>query len=152
MIRVSVQRDDFDAAFVLRQVSDEAGGVGAVASFIGIVRPESEGERLVSLEVEHYPGMTERELARIAGAAASRWPLSALSIIHRFGVLEAGAQIVLVVAASSHRQAAFDAVQFVMDYLKTQAPFWKREHRSSGSYWVEARVSDTEAAARWDLS
>ena len=149
MIRVCVQRDDFDAAVVLRQLQQESGGAGGVASFVGIVRPESEGERLVALEIEHYPGMTERELARIAGLAASRWSLSSLVIIHRFGVLEAGAQIVLVAAASSHRQAAFDAVQFVMDYLKTQAPFWKLEHRSSGSYWVEARDSDNEAAARW---
>ncbi len=149
MIRVCVQQDDFDAALVLRRLQQESVGAGAIASFVGLVRPESGGERLVALEIEHYPGMTERELERIARVAASRWSLSSLAIIHRFGVLEAGAQIVLVAATSSHRQTAFDAVQFVMDYLKTQAPFWKLEHRSSGSYWVEARDSDDVAIARW---
>ena len=150
MIRVVVQEADFDAGAELRRLQDEARGAGAVASFIGIVRPESAGEKLLLMTLEHYPGMTERELSRIADEATARWQLSAVTIIHRVGVLRPQDQIVLVVTASAHRQAAFDGCAFVMDYLKTQAPFWKKETRASGEYWIEARSSDDEAAARWD--
>jgi molybdopterin synthase catalytic subunit len=124
--------------------------VGAVVSFVGVVRGESGGEKLLALQLEHYPGMTERELSRIADEATARWQLSAVTIIHWVGALRPKDQIVLVVTASAHRQAAFDGCAFVMDYLKTQAPFWKKETRASGEYWIEARSSDDEAAARWD--
>jgi molybdopterin synthase catalytic subunit len=150
MIRVVVQEADFDAGAELRRLQDEARGAGAVASFIGIVRPESAGEKLVSMTLEHYPGMTERALEDIARAAVGRWALGGVTVIHRVGVLLPGAQIVLVATASAHRQSAFDAAQYVMDYLKTQAPFWKLEQRASGACWVEARSSDEDAAARWE--
>ncbi len=151
MIRIVVRAEDFDAGAELRLVEGCSPGAGAVASFIGIVRPESAGEALLSMTLEHYPGMTELALQQIAAAACVRWRLSAVTIFHRVGVLQPGAQVVLVAAASLHRQAAFDAVQFVMDYLKAKAPFWKLERRASGDHWVEARSSDDEAAARWDL-
>lgn len=150
MIRVSVQEADFDTGAEIGRLEPASGSVGAVVSFTGVVRAQSEGEPLLALQLEHYPGMTERELTRIAGEASERWQLSAVTIIHRVGVLTPSAQIVLVVTASSHRQAAFDACAFVMDYLKTKAPFWKKETRASGAYWVDARSSDDEAAARWN--
>lgn len=150
MIRVCVQAEDFDTGAEVSRLASGDGGVGAVVSFVGVVRGESGGEKLLALQLEHYPGMTERELSRIAEEATSRWELSAVTIIHRVGVLRPKDQIVLVVTASAHRQAAFDGCAFVMDYLKTQAPFWKKETRASGEYWIEARSSDDEAAARWD--
>ncbi len=150
MIRVCVQAEDFDTGAEVSRVASGEDGVGAVVSFVGVVRGESGGERLLALQLEHYPGMTERELSRIADEATARWQLSAVTIIHRVGVLRPKDQIVLVVTASAHRQAAFDGCAFVMDYLKTQAPFWKKETRASGEYWIEARSSDDEAAARWD--
>jgi len=150
MIRVSVQAEDFDTGAEVARLASGGDSVGAVVSFSGVVRGESGGEKLLALQLEHYPGMTERELSRIAAEATARWQLSAVTIIHRVGVLRPKDQIVLVVTASAHRQAAFDGCAFVMDYLKTQAPFWKKETRSSGEYWIEARSSDDEAAARWD--
>lgn len=150
MIRVCVQVEDFDAGAEMSRAASGGDSIGAVASFVGVVRGESGGEPLLALHLEHYPGMTERELTRIAREAAERWQLSAVTIIHRVGTLQPNDRIVLVVTASSHRQAAFDACAFVMDYLKTQAPFWKKEARASGEYWIEARSSDDEAAARWD--
>jgi molybdopterin synthase catalytic subunit len=150
MIRVCVQAEDFDTGAEVSRLALGGDGVGAVVSFVGVVRGESGGEPLLSLQLEHYPGMTERELSRIAREATGRWQLSAVTIIHRVGVLRPKDQIVLVVTASAHRQAAFDGCSFVMDYLKTQAPFWKKETRASGEYWIEARSSDDEAAARWD--
>lgn len=150
MIRVCVQTDDFDTGAEVSRLASGGDSVGAVVSFVGVVRGESGGEKLLALQLEHYPGMTERELSRIADEATARWQLSAVTIIHRVGVLRPKDQIVLVVTASPHRQAAFDACAFVMDYLKTQAPFWKKETRASGEYWIEARSSDDEAAARWD--
>lgn len=152
MIRVVVQEADFEAGAVLGQLHCDAWGAGAVASFIGIVRPESGGEPLMSMTLEHYPGMTERALEEIAAVACRRFALSAVTIIHRVGRLLAGAQIVIVAASSHHRQGAFDGVEFIMDYLKTRAPFWKLEERASGMHWVEARSSDDDAAARWDAS
>jgi len=150
MIRVCVQAEDFDTGAEVSRLASGGDSVGAVVSFVGVVRGESGGEKLLALQLEHYPGMTERELSRIADEATARWQLSAVTIIHRVGVLRPNDQIVLVVTASTHRQAAFDACAFVMDYLKTQAPFWKKETRASGEYWIEARSSDDEAAARWD--
>ena len=152
MIRVVVQGADFDAGDELRRLQASAGEVGAAASFIGIVRPESAGERLHAMTLEHYPGMTERALEEIARSASGRFGLSAVTIVHRVGRLAAGAQIVFVATASLHRQAAFDGVQYVMDFLKTRAPFWKLEERASGTHWVEAHSRDDEAAARWDRS
>jgi molybdopterin synthase catalytic subunit len=150
MIRVCVQAEDFDTGAEVSRLASGGDSVGAVVSFVGVVRGESGGEPLLALQLEHYPGMTERELSRIADEATARWQLSAVTIIHRVGVLRPKDQIVLVVTASAHRQAAFDGCAFVMDYLKTQAPFWKKETRASGEYWIEARSSDDEAAARWD--
>ena len=149
MIRVVVQDADFDAGAEVARLGSGNDNVGAVVSFVGVVRAESAGEKLLSLQLEHYPGMTERELKRIAGEARARWELSGVTIIHRVGTLRPGAQIVLVVTASAHRQAAFDGCAFVMDFLKTNATFWKKETRASGEYWVEARSSDDDAAARW---
>ena len=150
MIRVCVQAEDFDTGAEVSRLAVDGDSVGALVSFVGVVRGESGGEPLLALQLEHYPGMTERELSRIAREATGRWQLSAVTIIHRVGVLRPKDQIVLVVTASAHRQAAFDACAFVMDYLKTQAPFWKKETRASGEYWIDARSSDDEAAARWD--
>ncbi|MBU6156357.1 MAG: molybdenum cofactor biosynthesis protein MoaE [Alphaproteobacteria bacterium] len=150
MIRIAVGEADFDAGAEVRRLQAAAGDAGAIASFIGVVRPQSGGEALLSMTLEHYPGMTERALEEIAQAACSRFALSAVTIVHRVGRLVPGAQIVFAGAASGHRQAAFEGVQFLMDYLKTQAPFWKLEERVSGDHWVEARSSDDEAAARWE--
>jgi molybdopterin synthase catalytic subunit len=150
MIRVCVQAEDFDTGAEVSRLASGGDSVGAVVSFVGVVRGESGGEPLLALQLEHYPAMTEQELSRIAREATGRWQLSAVTIIHRVGVLRPKDQIVLVATASAHRQAAFDGCAFVMDYLKTQAPFWKKEIRASGEYWIEARSSDDEAAARWD--
>ena len=125
------------------------GDVGAVVTFSGLCRDES--GTLSALELEHYPGMAEAEIRRIADEAASRWPLLGLTVIHRFGRIAPGENIVLVVAASAHRHAAFEAASFMMDYLKTRAPFWKKEHRRDGTEgeWVEAREIDDHSAQRW---
>ena len=146
---IRVQRDDFDPGEEIVRLHRGRSDVGAVVSFVGLVRGESHGERLTSMTLEHFPGMTESELERIAEEARSRWSLQGVSVVHRVGELKPGERIVLVVTAAEHRQAAFDAGNFLMDYLKTRAPFWKRELRASGEYWVEARASDEEAAARW---
>jgi molybdopterin synthase catalytic subunit len=146
---VRIQREDFDPAAELDALTAGRPDVGAVASFVGLCRDE--GGRLSALELEHYPGMAEAELSRVAAEAASRWPLLGLTAVHRFGLIRPGERIVLVAAASSHREAAFGAAEFLMDFLKTRAPFWKREHLATGELgtWVEANVSDDAAAARW---
>lgn len=144
---IRVQSEDFDPGVEIGRFQRE--DVGAIVSFTGVVRGESHGEKLVSMTIEHFPGMTERELERIALEARTRWSLQGVSVVHRVGELRPGERIVLVVTAAAHRQAAFEAAEFLMDYLKTRAPFWKRELRASGEYWVEARSSDDEAAARW---
>lgn len=146
---IRVQRETFDAAAETAKLSDGRTDIGAVVGFTGLCRDE--GGRLAALELEHYPGMAEAQIARISAEAATRWPLYGLVVIHRYGVIAAGQPIVLVAAASSHRQAAFEAASFIMDYLKTRAPFWKREHLANGRVgdWVEARESDDEAQARW---
>lgn len=144
---IRIQREDFDLAAEIARLSGD--GVGAVATFTGICRDEA--GRLAALELEHYPGMAEAEIGRIAIDAAERWPLLGLTIIHRIGLIRPGENIVLVAAASTHRQAAFQAAEFLMDYMKSRAPFWKKEHLADGSSgnWVEARETDEEAVARW---
>lgn len=146
---VRIQREDFDIAAEIARLSRGRGDVGAVVSFTGLCRDEA--GTLAALELEHYPGMAEAELGRIALQAMQRWPLTGLTAIHRHGRIEPGGNIVLVVAASAHREAAFQAASFMMDYLKTRAPFWKKEHRRDGSAgdWVEAKTPDDKAADRW---
>ena len=150
MIRVLVQSNDFDVSQEMTLIRRLGVSVGALVSFTGLVRDDNAADPLLSMTLEHYPGMTERELTRIADEACHRWNLQAVTLVHRHGELRPGEQIVLVVTASSHRGDAFDAAQFLMDYLKVQAPFWKKETRRSGESWIDARCSDNESAARWD--
>lgn len=146
---VRIQADDFDVAAEIASLQQVSRDIGAIVTFSGICRDES--GTLEALEIEHYPGMAEAEIRRIAAQAAERWPIEALVAIHRHGMIRPGENIVLVVAASRHRRAAFEAAEFLMDYLKSRAPFWKKEHRRNGvaGKWVDARDSDEEAAARW---
>lgn len=146
---VRVQAEPFDAAAEAAALSEGRTDVGAIVTFAGLCRDE--GGRLAALELEHYPGMADAEIGRIARQAGRRWPLSGLRVIHRYGRMVPGEPIVLVVAASSHRQAAFEAASFLMDYLKTRAPFWKKEHMTDGSEgeWVAAQAADDQAADRW---
>ncbi len=147
---VRIQREDFDIGAEMAALTSGNTNIGAVVSFAGLCRDES--GRLAALELEHYPGMAEAEIARVAADAAERWPLSGLVAIHRYGLIRPGEQIVLVIAASSHRREAFEAADFLMDYLKTRAPFWKREHLADGTLggWVEAKADDDDAAQRWE--
>jgi molybdopterin synthase catalytic subunit len=140
-MKVSVQREDFDLSAEVRAISRNT-KTGAVASFVGLVRD-------VRMTLEHYPGMTENAIRKIMDEAAGRWQVMDCTVIHRFGELEPNDQIVLVAVASAHRGDAFAACEFIMDYLKTQAPFWKKEHGVAGAAWVEARAADDEAAGRW---
>ncbi|MDP4023880.1 molybdenum cofactor biosynthesis protein MoaE [Methylobacterium sp. NEAU 140] len=147
---VSIQAEPFEpGAEIARIEAALAGRAGAVVTFTGLCRDE--GGRLAALELEHYPGMAESEILRVAEEAAARWPLQAVRVIHRHGRVAPGDGIVLVVTASSHRVAAFEGASFLMDYLKTRAPFWKREHRADGTTggWVEATEADDAAAGRW---
>ena len=146
---IRVQTEDFDTQAIVHRMTKGRHDVGALVTFTGLCR--SEGESLSALELEHYPGMAERELERIADDAVQRWPLDALTVIHRYGKIAPGEQIVLVAATSRHRDAAFDAARFVMDFLKTDAPFWKKEHRADGdnAEWVDARDADDSARERW---
>ena len=144
---IRVQTEDFDIGAEVAALSEGRHDIGAVVTFSGTVRDKT-GD-LVAMELEHYPGMTEKELASIEQEARERWPLEASLIVHRVGRLLPGENIVLVVTASAHRQAAFEAAEFLMDYLKTRAPFWKREETADGGNWVDARESDDTAAARW---
>lgn len=149
VVSVRVQTGVFDAAAECARLR-RLPGVGAVATFTGICRDED--GRLAALELEHYPGMAEAEIERIAAEAAGRWPLAGIAVVHRFGRIAVGEDIVLVATASTHRDAAFDAARFVMDFLKTRAPFWKKEHAAAGAPdgdWVAARSGDEDAAARW---
>jgi molybdopterin synthase catalytic subunit len=142
-MKISVQKDDFDLGHEVRALSKDP-KIGAVASFVGVVRE-------VPMTLEHYAGMTEREIERIVEEAKSRWSVMDATVIHRYGDLRPTDQIVLVVVASAHRGDAFAACEFIMDYLKTRAPFWKKEHRPEGERWVEARSSDDQAAGRWEI-
>jgi molybdopterin synthase catalytic subunit len=148
-IEVRIQREDFDLAAEVERLTLGRSDIGAVVTFSGLCRDED--GRLAALELEHYPGMAEEEIRRIADEAAGRWPLTALTAIHRYGRILPGQNIVLVLAASSHRQAAFEAASFLMDFLKTRAPFWKKEHLRDGTEgsWVEAADTDEKAARRW---
>lgn len=146
---IRVQTEDFDPAAEAERLTAGRKDVGALVSFTGLCRDD--GGKLAALELEHYPVMAETEIGRIALEACDRWPLTGLTVIHRFGKIPAGEQIVLVIAASSHRRAAFEAADFLMDFLKTRAPFWKKEHMKSGDAdtWVKATKSDDAAAERW---
>jgi molybdopterin synthase catalytic subunit len=146
---IRIQQADFDVAKEIAALSKGRTDVGAVVTFSGVCRGSENGEPIAALTLEHYPGMAEAEIGRHADEAMSRWPLKGLTIIHRFGRIAPGENIVLVVTASSHRQAAFEAAEFLMDYLKTNAPFWKREESEKGTSWIEARDHDDDAAARW---
>ena len=147
---IRVQTDDFDVGRELAALSDGNTAIGGVCTFIGLVRDMADGEAVASMTLEHYAAMTEKALADIEAEARERWPLEATVIIHRHGRLEPGDRIVLVGVASAHREAAFEACHFLIDWLKTKAPFWKREAIGGDERWVEARVADDEAAARWD--
>jgi molybdopterin synthase catalytic subunit len=149
MIEVRVQAGDFDlGAEVARLRADDA-RIGAVVSFVGTVRDMNDGAQVAAMELEHYPGMTERALEDIVEQARGRWPLAGAIVIHRIGPLAPRDQIVLVAVASGHRGEAFAACEFIIDYLKTDAPFWKKEDTPNGSRWVDARVSDDAAKAKW---
>ncbi len=146
---IKVQREDFDVGAELDALSRANHRVGGVASFVGLVRDVAGDQAVGAMTLEHYPGMTEKMLAKIEAEARARWPLEACLIVHRFGRLEPGDRIVLVATASAHRQAALEACAFLIDWLKTKAPFWKLEETQAGSRWVAARASDDQAAARW---
>lgn len=147
---IRVQEQDFDIGAEVRSLTADRPDIGAIVTFTGVVRGESAGQSLSSMTLEHYPGMTEAELARVEKEAHERWPLLASLVIHRTGRLAPGDNIVLVVTASAHRRAAFEAAEFLMDYLKSRAPFWKKEEGAAGSgRWVDARESDDVAAERW---
>lgn len=146
---VRVQSDDFDIGAELDHLTRGRKTIGGVASFVGLVRDMGGGEWVRAMTLEHYPAMTQRMLTEIEEEAHRRWPLEASLIIHRFGRLEPGDRIVLVAVASSHRAPAFEACQFLMDWLKTKAPFWKCEEGSGGKRWVDAKAEDLEAAERW---
>ena len=146
---VRVQIEDFDVGAEIARVRQGDPGIGAVATFLGVVRDMNEGDRVSGMTLEHYPGMTERALEDIIREARDRWDVSDILIVHRVGPLRPLDQIVLVVVSSAHRGEAFSACEFVMDYLKTRAPFWKKESTAEGGRWVEARESDDVAAQRW---
>jgi molybdopterin synthase catalytic subunit len=147
---IKVQREDFDLGREVAALCDGNLAVGGLAIFVGLVRDMADDKAVSAMTLEHYPGMTEKMLARIEAEARERWPLEASLVIHRYGRLEPGERIVLVATASAHRQAALEACQFLIDWLKTKAPFWKLEEGPEGTAWVEARSSDEDSAARWD--
>ena len=146
---IRVQTEDFDPGAELERLVAGRRDIGGVVSFVGLVRDMAGNDHISAMTLEHYPAMTEKALAEIEADARSRWPLADSLIIHRYGRLEPGDRIVLVITASAHRQAAFDACQFLIDWLKTKAPFWKLEDVGGDSKWVDARASDDAAAARW---
>ncbi len=146
---VRIQNEDFDSGEEVANLRRDNPSIGAIASFIGLVRDVNSGDRVSELTLEHYPGMTEKALNKIVDEARSRWDVIDVLVIHRVGTLHPTDQIVLVVVAGAHRGQAFAACEFVMDYLKTQAPFWKKEQTPDGSRWVDARSSDDAAAKRW---
>jgi molybdopterin synthase catalytic subunit len=147
---VRLQREDFDIGTEIARLTQGRTDIGAVATFTGICRADNEGQRIEAMTLEHYPGMAEAEIARHVEEAQARWPLLGVTVIHRYGRLIPGENVVLVATASSHREAAFAAAEFLMDYLKTRAPFWKKEERAGSAGWVEARQTDDAAAQRWE--
>ena len=151
-MKIVVQSEAFDLGAEVDAMRQGRTDIGAVASFVGLARDMNEGSGVAAMTLEHYPGMTEKALGRLVDEAKSRWALLDVTLIHRIGRLLPGDPIVLVAVASSHRGEGFAACEFIMDYLKTQAPFWKKEETPAGERWVEARASDDAAAARWDPS
>ncbi|TSE34223.1 molybdopterin synthase catalytic subunit MoaE [Tepidimonas charontis] len=149
--RITIQTDDFDLGAEVAALRAGDTGVGAVCAFVGTVRDHSEGAAVAALELEHYPGMTERAIEAMIEEARRRFDIRGVRVIHRVGPLQPQDQIVLVAVTSAHRGQAFQACEFLMDYLKTQAPFWKKEQTPSGARWVDARVSDDAALARWGI-
>jgi molybdopterin synthase catalytic subunit len=149
-VPVRVQRDDFDAGAEIARLRAADPKIGAVAAFIGVARDVNDGDAVATLTLEHYPGMTERALEDICAQARHRWNVADILVVHRVGELKPTDQIVLVVVTSSHRGEAFAACEFVMDYLKTEAPFWKKETTPGGTRWVDTRDSDEHARATWD--
>lgn len=150
--RVSIQTQDFDVSAELAALRAGQKGVGAVCCFVGTVRDRNEGDQVSSMELEHYPGMTEKSIEAMIDAAMARFDIFGARVIHRVGLLAPLDQIVLVAVTSAHRGASFEACEFLMDYLKTQAPFWKKEETAQGTRWVDARVSDDAALARWGIA
>jgi molybdopterin synthase catalytic subunit len=148
-VTIRIQQADFDIGGEIAAMTKGRTDIGAVVSFSGICRGTEGDDAIAALTLEHYPGMAEAEIARHAETATSRWPLTAVTVIHRVGRITPGENIVLVLTASAHRQAAFEAAEFLMDYLKANAPFWKREESAAGTGWVDARSHDDDAAARW---
>ena len=148
-LSVSVQHESFDVWREFNQLQGNDRGIGAIVSFVGLVRDLNLADDVVALELEHYPGMTEKSLMRILEQASFRWSIQAARVVHRVGTMHPGDPIVIVLTASAHRQDAYEANQFIMDFLKTEAPFWKKEWTPDGPRWVDARDSDQEAAARW---
>ena len=154
LCRVSIQTEDFDVSAELAALHAQDGRVGALCSFVGTVRDSTQGEpdAIQSMELEHYPGMTEAAIESMIDASYARFDMFAARVIHRVGVLQPCDQIVLVAVSSAHRGQSFAACEFLMDYLKTQAPFWKKEHGAAGARWVDARVSDDAALAKWGIT
>lgn len=150
--RVTIQTQDFDLGAEVAALRAGDGGIGAIASFVGAVRDRNDGAGVSRMELEHYPGMTERAIEAMIDMAFERFDIRSARVIHRVGPLEVGEQIVMVAVGSAHREEAFQACEFLMDYLKTQAPFWKKEHTPEGARWVDARVADDRALARWGVS
>jgi molybdopterin synthase catalytic subunit len=148
-VTVRVQAEDFDAGSEMAAMRRSNPKIGAIASFVGVVRDMNEGARVGQMTLEHYPGMTEKALEQIISQASARWDIYDVLVVHRVGTLRPTDQIVLVMVASAHRGEAFQACEFLMDYLKTRAPFWKKESTPEGARWVEARTADDAAAGRW---
>ncbi|MCP5326812.1 MAG: molybdopterin synthase catalytic subunit MoaE [Oceanospirillaceae bacterium] len=146
---IHVQEADFNLQTEYEALRKQSNGIGAICSFVGLMRDFNDGDNVAGMFLEHYPGMTEKALQKIADEAMQRWPLINYRIIHRVGPLQPNDQIVLVLVASAHRQAAFAACEFIMDFLKTRAPFWKKELTQQGEKWVDAKASDDDAAQRW---
>ena len=146
---IKIQSEDFDVGAEIGHLSNGDTGIGGLACFVGMVRDIADGEQISSMTLEHYPGMTERQLAKIEADARARWQLGEVLIIHRYGELAPGDRIVLVATTSAHRDAALESCHFLIDWLKTKAPFWKLENTESGERWVEARETDTVAEQRW---
>ena len=152
MPRVRIQGDDFDLSAEVAALRSGDAGAGAIACFVGTVRDRSDGQHIDAMELEHYPGMTEKAIEAMIDEARARFDLRAARVIHRVGVLQPGDQIVMVAVTSAHRGDAFRACEFLMDYLKTQAPFWTKETTADGARWVDARVADDQALARWGIA
>jgi molybdopterin synthase catalytic subunit len=148
-VKISVQTEDFDVTTELKRIGNLDSTIGALVSFVGLVRDVNDDQIIKTMTLEHYAGMTEQALHEIAQAAQERWPLQGITIIHRVGELLPSDQIVLVATASRHRHAAFESADFLMDYLKSKAPFWKKEQTPDGAHWVDARESDAIALSRW---